>query len=272
MKNKVTILLLLFVFFSGLFLILYPLVSNYVNTKTQSKALAAYGSALAKTKAEDYSQLFAAADTYNDKLKQLPFPLSDCDRLEGYERLLTLENTNVMARISIEKIAVDLPVYHGSTDASLSTAAGHLQGSSLPVGGAGTHAVLTAHRGLPSARLFSDLNQLELEDIFQITVLNRKLTYQVEQILTVEPDDLDQLRIVAGEDYCTLFTCTPYGINTHRLLVRGTRIEAGGEEAPVASSSYVSGPDPLLVVTLVFAAVLIARLAVLLTNNRKTKE
>ena len=226
MKNKVTTILLLFVFAAGLFLILYPLVSNYVNSKTQSQAITAYGAALAKTKSEECTRFFAEADAYNRKLRLLSFPFSDFDQLEGYDRLLCLENTNVMARISIEKIDVDLPVYHGSADATLSRGAGHLQGSSLPVGGAGTHAVLTAHRGLPSTRLFSDLNQLEIGDIFQITVLDRKLSYQVNQIFTVEADDLDLLRIYEGKDYCTLFTCTPYGINTHRLLVRGRRNEA----------------------------------------------
>lgn len=267
-----TILLLLFMFFAGLSLILYPLISNYINSKTQSQAIASYSSALERAKADDFAQLFAEAEAYNEKLKNLPFPLSDFEQLEGYERLLTLENTNVMARISIERIAVDLPVYHGSSDAILSMAAGHLQGSSLPVGGGGTHAVMTAHRGLPSARLFSDLDQLELEDTFQITVLDRSLIYQVDQILTVEADELDQLRIVAGEDYCTLFTCTPYGINTHRLLVRGKRIEVADLEVQVAAPLHIYNTDPLLLMTLIFAAMLIARLAVLLINYRKVKD
>lgn len=269
MKNKVTTILLLFVFAAGLFLILYPLVSNYVNSKTQSQAITAYGAALAKTKSEECTRFFAEADAYNRKLRLLSFPFSDFDQLEGYDRLLCLENTNVMARISIEKIDVDLPVYHGSADATLSRGAGHLQGSSLPVGGAGTHAVLTAHRGLPSTRLFSDLNQLEIGDIFQITVLDRKLSYQVNQIFTVEADDLDLLRIYEGKDYCTLFTCTPYGINTHRLLVRGRRNEA--ETYKPRNAASVSGyrADPLVLLSLILAAGLLVILVVLLRKDKK---
>ncbi|NLC25599.1 MAG: class C sortase, partial [Fastidiosipila sp.] len=226
MKNKMNILLLLLVFFLGLAIILYPLVSNFVNSKNQSQAIAAYDSAVASSQGEDYSRLFAAAAAYNRKLRDLPCPWSDYEQIAGYEDLLSLGNCKVMARISIDKIAVDLPVYHGSSEAVLNIGAGHLQGSSLPVGGAGSHAALTAHRGLPSARLFTDLNRLEPGDTFKITVLDRDLTYRIEEISTVAADDLDRLSILPGEDLCTLFTCTPYGINTHRLLVRGKRLPA----------------------------------------------
>ncbi len=272
MKNKMSILLLLSVFLLGLAIVLYPLVSNYLNSKTQSRAISSYGNAVAAAKTADYSRLFAAADAYNESLRDLAFPLTDYEQLEGYRQMLALEGSNVMARISIEKIDVDLPVCHGSSEAVLSIAAGHLQGSSLPVGGAGTHAVLTAHRGLPSARLFSDLNRLEAEDIFQISVLDRKLLYRVEEIVTVKPDETDRLRIVPGEDYCTLFTCTPYGINTHRLLVRGKRLadgESGVIEDEVITSSRKYDVDFLPALTLVFAAVLMARLTALLVKYKR---
>ncbi len=286
MKNKMNIFLLLFVFFVGLAIILYPLVSNFVNSKNQSKAIASYNSAVGRAKTEDYSRLFAEADAYNRKLGGLAFPLSDYEQLEGYDDLLTLETCKVMARISIEKIAVDLPVYHGSSDAVLNIAAGHLQGSSLPVGGAGTHAVMTAHRGLPSARLFTDLNRLDLGDTFKITVLDRELTYRIVEISTVEADDLDRLRILPGEDLCTLFTCTPYGINTHRLLVRGKRLaEAGpdaefdridglseGEGDKVTTSLRKYNIDLLLPVTLIFAFILLARMLCLLVNYKKLND
>jgi len=286
MKNKMNIFLLLLVFFVGLAIILYPLVSNFVNSKNQSKAIASYNSAVGRAKTEDYSRLFAEADAYNRKLGGLAFPLSDYEQLEGYDDLLTLETCKVMARISIEKIAVDLPVYHGSSDAVLSIAAGHLQGSSLPVGGAGTHAVMTAHRGLPSARLFTDLNRLDLGDTFKITVLDRELTYRLVEIFTVEADDLDRLRILPGEDLCTLFTCTPYGINTHRLLVRGKRLaEAGpdaefgridglseGEGDKVTTSLRKYNIDLLLPVTLIFAFILLARMLCLLVNYKKLND
>lgn len=286
MKNKMNIFLLLFVFFVGLAIILYPLVSNFVNSKTQSKAIASYESAVRRAKTEDYSRLFAEADAYNRKLGGLAFPLSDYEQLEGYDDLLTLETCKVMARISIEKIAVDLPVYHGSSDAVLSIAAGHLQGSSLPVGGAGTHAVMTAHRGLPSARLFTDLNRLDLGDTFKITVLDRELTYRLVEISTVEADDLDRLRILPGEDLCTLFTCTPYGINTHRLLVRGKRLAEAGPDAEfgridglsegdgdkVTTSLRKYNIDLLLPVTLIFAFILLARMLCLLVNYKKMND
>ncbi len=286
MKNKMNIFLLLFVFFVGLAIILYPLVSNFVNSKNQSKAIASYNSAVGRAKTEDYSRLFAEADAYNRKLRDLAFPLSDYEQLEGYENLLTLGTCQVMARISIEKIVVDLPVYHGSSDAVLNIAAGHLQGSSLPVGGAGTHAVMTAHRGLPSARLFTDLNRLDLEDTFKITVLDRELTYRIVEISTVEADDLDRLRILPGEDLCTLFTCTPYGINTHRLLVRGKRLaEAGPDEKfgridglgedegdKVTTSLRKYNIDLLLPVTLIFAIIMLARMLCLLVNYKKLND
>jgi sortase A len=288
MKDKFKIFILFLVFFIGLAIILYPLVSNYVNSKTQSKAIAGYDSAVARAKPGDYAQLFAEADAYNRKLANLPFPLSDYEQLAGYESLLRLENSPVMARISIEKIAVDLPLYHGSSEAVLNIGAGHLQGSSLPVGGAGTHSVLTAHRGLPSARLFSDLNQLEPGDTFRLSVLDRQLLYQIEAISTVEADDLDQLGIKAGEDLCTLFTCTPYGINTHRLLVRGKRLavdedgagagrgdvageDQGGQGDQVTTSLRQCRRELLLPLTLIFASLLIFRLLVVLINYKKGK-
>ena len=147
------------------------------------------------------------------------------EKLSGYDELINVNNTGMMGYISINKIKVEIPIYHTTDKDVLNVAVGHLEGSSLPVGGKGSHSVLSAHRGLPSAKLFTDLNKIEVGDVFEITVLDKKLTYQVDQIRVVEPNDVTELRINENEDYVTLMTCTPYGINSHRLLVRGTRIE-----------------------------------------------
>ena len=175
-----------------------------------------------------------------------------------------------MGYITIEKIGVELPIYHGTEEGTLQIAAGHLEGSSLPIGGAGTHAVISAHRGLPSAKLFTNLDELEKGDTFTITVMNRVLTYEVDQIAIVEPEDTEKLQIVDGQDYCTLLTCTPYGINTHRLLVRGTRI-ATTEKPQIYVAAEAQRMDPLLVAPLVAVPMLLILLIYLLIRYRRKK-
>ena len=226
MQKKKTTIILLISFFIGLSVLLYPSISSYWNSKTQTQAIVDYESMLASYRPEDYSALFAAADEYNQKLARLTYPYIDYEQVEGYREILDVSGTGMMGYISIPKISQELPIYHGTSDAVLAQAAGHVQGSSLPVGGAGTHSVISAHRGLPTAVLFTHLDRMEIGDTFSFTILDRTITYEVDQIRIVEPNDTSLIEIEAGKDYCTLLTCTPYTINTHRLLVRGHQVDA----------------------------------------------
>jgi len=223
-KNKTTIIMILF-FFVGLLILLYPAVSNYFNEKVQSKAIANYETLLEKYSNEDYDNLFNEAYEYNKKLSELDSPLIFYKKIPGYNKILNIKNDGMIGYITIDKINVELPIYYDTTESVLSQSVGHLKGSSFPVGGVGTHSVLSAHRGLPSSKLFTDLDRMEIGDIFTIDILNQKLTYEVDNITIVKPDEIENLKIYADKDYVTLLTCTPYGINTHRLLVRGKRVE-----------------------------------------------
>ena len=221
---KKTTIIVLLCFLIGLSLLLYPSVSNWWNSLHASSVIVEYNAAQKELSAEDYEALFAAAEDYNRSISEIDFPLMYYDQVAGYEQVLNLDGSGVMGYIHIPKIKVKLPILHGTSEGVLQKAIGHLQGTSLPTGGAGNHCVLSAHRGLPSARLFTDLDQIKTGDGFSLTVLNRELHYEVDQILTVEPHEVEALYPVEGEDYCTLVTCTPYGVNSHRLLVRGKRI------------------------------------------------
>ena len=223
-KGKVKVILIV-TFIIGLFILLYPSVSQYINSFNQSTAITDYDKMFLNNKDVDYTEDFNKAYAYNAELAKLRYPLAQYKKLSGYSELINVNNTGMMGYISINKIKVEIPIYHTTDKDVLNGAVGHLEGSSLPVGGKGSHSVLSAHRGLPSAKLFTDLNKIEIGDVFEITVLDKKLTYQVDQIRVVEPNDVTELRIKENEDYVTLMTCTPYGINSHRLLVRGTRIE-----------------------------------------------
>ena len=223
-KGKVK-LILIFIFIIGLIILLYPMVSSYYNSFVQSKAVSNYDKLIINTKDKDYSDLFKDALDYNEKLFNLKYPLAEYKKLSGYNNLLNINNTGMMGYISVNKIKALIPIYHGTGKEVLNIGVGHLEGSSLPVGGKNTHSVLSAHRGLPSSNLFTDLNKLEIGDIFEITILDRKFTYQVDEINVVEPNDVTKLKIKKNQDHVTLMTCTPYGLNTHRLLVRGVRIE-----------------------------------------------
>lgn len=223
-KGKVKVILIV-TFIIGLFILLYPSVSQYINSFNQSTAITDYDKMFLNNKDVDYTEDFNKAYAYNAELAKLRYPLAQYKKLSGYSELINVNNTGMMGYISINKIKVEIPIYHTTDKDVLNVAVGHLEGSSLPVGGKGSHSVLSAHRGLPSAKLFTDLNKIEIGDVFEITVLDKKLTYQVDQIRVVEPNDVTELRIKENEDYVTLMTCTPYGINSHRLLVRGTRIE-----------------------------------------------
>lgn len=249
MKKQKGNRVLLLIFFVGFSVMLYPFFSNYWNSRVQTKAVASYEAQVQNMSETQYQNMFQAAEEYNQELKNIAHPFENYTQIPGYEDVLNITGTGIMGYITIDRIHVKLPIYHGTSEGVLQIGVGHLAGSSLPVGGPGTHTVLSAHRGLPSAKLFSDLDEMEKGDTFQITVLNRVLTYQVDQIHIVEPEDLDDLRADPQKDYCTLMTCTPYGINTHRLLVRGVRVD--GQTGPfVAADAYQIEPKAVAVVTM----------------------
>ena len=225
MKSRKTTIILLILFFIGLSVLLYPSLSSYWNSKTQSEAIVDYESMLSQYKPEDYAAIFDEADAYNKALSELDDPMAEYNRLSDYHKILNVGGTGMMGYITIPKISQELPVYHGTSDGVLSVAVGHLEGTSLPVGGENTHSVVSAHRGLPTAVLFTHLDRMEIGDTFYFTILDRTITYEVDQIRIVEPNDTSLIRIAQGKDYCTLLTCTPYGINTQRLLVRGHQVD-----------------------------------------------
>ena len=275
MKKHLSTILLVGVFLLGLGILLYPSVSDYWNSMHQTRAIGAYEDTLSGMTQKDYSEYFAQAEAYNAALASLPTPLTGYEVLDTleevpkYRDVLDVNGMGIMGYIDIDEIGVELPIYHGTDPSVLNVAVGHLEGTSLPVGGVGTHCVLSAHRGLPSARLFTDLDRLKVGDTFTLTVLNRLLTYQVDQVLIVEPDQVEALAIDPNEDYCTLVTCTPYGINTHRLLVRGRRVENAEEKPVIYVPADMVRIDPLVVTPAVAAPMLLALLIFLLIRYRK---
>ena len=258
-KNLSTIILIL-IFLVGLSVMLYPSVSDAVNRKHQSRAVAGYAEEVEQLSDADYQTYFDAADAYNRQLNTTPNAFYKPDLVSGYAQTLDISGTGIMGYITIPKISVELPIYHGTDEGVLQVAAGHLEGSSLPVGGAGTHAVISAHRGLPSAKLFTNLDELEVGDRFTITVLNRVLTYEVYQISIVLPTEIDQLLPTEGMDYVTLMTCTPYGINTHRLLVRGKRVETTESQKHIRVAADAFRIEPIIVAPILAIPMLLAAL------------
>lgn len=245
-KNWTTILLVVIVL-AGLCLLLYPSFSDWWNSMHQSRAIAAYVETVDAMSQEEIDEILAVAREYNERLwhRQNRWVLSEEEQAE-YNSLLDVSGNGIMGYISIPVIGVNLPIYHGTEESVLQVAAGHLSSTSLPVGGPGTHAAVSGHRGLPSARLFTDLDQLKVGDIFTISVLNEVYTYQIEQIVTVLPEDTSQMNLYQGEDLCTLQTCTPYGVNSHRLLLRGRRIE-NVDGALMAASEAVRVPNHIVI-------------------------
>ena len=223
-KKHISTIIIALIFLAGLGFLLYPTVSNLWNRAHQSRAIATYTKQVEKLDDSQNKEMLKAARKYNKSLlkKSDHWKLSKKDK-KKYESLLDVSGPGIMGYIEVPKIDCSLPIYHGTDEGALQIAIGHLEGSSLPVGGKSTHCVLSGHRGLPSARLFTDLDQMEEGDVFVLNVLGRKLAYEVDQIKVVLPDEMSDLEIVQGKDLCTLVTCTPYGINTHRLLVRGHR-------------------------------------------------
>ncbi len=270
-KGRVSTIILLIVFFVGLSVLLYPTVSDWWNSFHQSRAIVAYTEAVSGLSEEEYEALWQVAEDYNAALASLSFPFTQYDQLlDQYEAALDLTGNGIMGYITIGKIDVELPIYHGTSSAVLNVGVGHLEGTYLPIGGEGTHCVLSAHRGLPRAKLFSDLDQLEVGDCFEVTILNETLTYEVDQILIVEPDQMEALGRVSGEDYLTLMTCTPYGINTHRLLVRGRRTEAAAAALNITDEARQI--DSLLVMPAVAIPLIILLLGGMLVKYRRKKK
>ena len=269
MRSRKIWIILTVGFLIGISVLLYPAFSNYWNSKTSSRAIVDYEAVLQYMEPEDYSAIFQGAYDYNAALYQTEYPFRDHTTVPGYYDTLKIEGTDIIGYVKIDKIGVELPVYHGTSDRVLNKGVGHLEGTSLPVGGENTHSVMSAHRGLPSAKLFTDLDRLEIGDTFQIIVLDQVLTYQVDQIKIITPREIDDLQIVEGMDYCTLFTCTPYGINTHRLLVRGIRIETIAEKPVIYVANDAFRIEPLLVTPAVAAPMLLVFLIHLMVKYRE---
>ncbi len=272
-RNLITIILLA-ALLVGTFLLAYPTVSNWWNTRIQSRAVDDYNDAVTGLSTADYDDIFAAADDYNERLREAGISAFYTPELvEGYYETLDITGTGIMGYVTIEKIQVQLPIYHGTSADVLQVAAGHLQGTTLPVGGESTHAVIMAHRGLPSAKLFTDLSEIVEGDTFTITVLDRVLTYEVDQILIVLPEEVEDIQILEGEDYVTLMTCTPYGINTHRLLVRGHRVDTPDGTTPILLTGEANVIQGVLVAPFIAVIILIPIvLWVLLSPGKRKKK
>ena len=270
MKKHASTIILFVIFFIGLSLLLYPSFADWWNSFHQSRAIASYSQEVANMDDDRYEEIWNAAWAYNCSLVDRPndFLLSE-EQKQNYESLLNIGGNGIMGYIEIPKINVTLPVYHGTEESVLQIAVGHLEWTSLPVGGESSHCVVSGHRGLPSARLFTDLDQLVVGDTFLFRVLDEVLTYEVDQILIVDPDDTEALLIVEGEDLCTLVTCTPYGINSHRMLVRGHRV-ANAEEVKVKRvTADAIQIEPVIVAPLVAAPMLLVLLIGLLIPKPK---
>ncbi len=252
-------IVMVFIFILGLAIMLYPTVSDWWNQRIQSRAIATYQQTTNDMTDEEYAAILDAAKDYNERLSQIGGPLYHYDEVEGYYETLDITGTGIMGYVSIPSIGVQLPIYHGTSDEVLNIAVGHFEGTTLPIGGMGTHSVIMAHRGLPSAKLFSDLDEMVVGDIFTITVLNETLTYEVEDIFIVLPHETEKIELIDGEDYVTLLTCTPYGVNSHRLLVRGKRIANIEEEGVVVVKvpADAAQVDPMAVMPFIAIPLLI---------------
>ncbi len=284
-KRNLSSVLIGAAFLVGLFLLLYPSVADYWNSFHQSRAIMSYSDVVSNLSKEDYEKEINKALNYNAKMavNGLNWDMSD-DEKETYNQILNFTGSGIMGYIQIDKIKITLPIYHGTNENVLQTSIGHLEGTSLPVGAYsydykekkvmdtndGSHCVLTGHRGLPSAKLFSDLDRLVEGDVFSLNVLGETYSYQVDQIRVVEPSDLSELDIVPGMDYCTLVTCTPYGINTHRLLVRGHRVDnPQGDIAIIADAVII---DSVYVAPFIAAPIILILVLIVLFGNKKPKK
>ncbi|MBR3760496.1 MAG: class C sortase [Ruminococcus sp.] len=273
MKKKsslITTIIFTIMLFVGLSVMLYPIVSNWWNSRVQSRAIANYEAAISNMDTSEIEAMLAQANEYNEKIARLDSPFTNYDQIPGYDDILDVSGTGIMGYVSIPVIQVEIPVYHGTSEAVLNIASGHLEGSSLPVGGINTHSVISAHRGHPTAKLFTDLDKLVVGDIFTINVLGAVYTYEIEEINIVLPHEMEKLSVVPGEDIVTLMTCTPYAVNTHRLLLRSHRIET----KYVSNATVISDAtkvDPMLVIPLVASPLVIGLLIFWVFGGKRRK-
>lgn len=270
MKRKASDLILIIAFLAGLSLLLYPGFSDYWNQFHQSRAIAGYAETVAAMDDGEYERLWNAAEDYNRRLAEIAaeYALPD-ELLEEYAQQLNVGGDGVMGYVEIPEIECSLPIYHGTDDTVLQSAVGHIEWSSLPVGGESSHCVISGHRGLPSAKLFTNLDKLVEGDLFFLQVLDETLSYEVDQIRIVEPQELSDLQIEAGKDYCTLVTCTPYGVNTHRLLVRGHRVDNEVLAQTVRVTSDAIQVEPVLVATALAVPVLLILMIWLIVHDSR---
>ena len=276
MKRHITTIAIILIFLVGLSVLLYPYVADYFNSRNQSRAVSSYRDAVGNISEADLSEMFEAARAYNDSLrgKQNRFKPTEEDLAE-YRSLLNITTGGIMGTLEIGAIGVMLPIYHGTSEGALQIGAGHLEGSSLPVGGLGTHTVLTGHRGLPSSTLLTNLDRVEEGDVITLHVLNETLYYRVDRIIVVEPNDFSAMGFDMNKDYCTVFTCTPYGINSHRMLVRGYRIESPEEEIvlkPIIQSEAERIRILIIVIAVVGLSVIILMVIRLVRDLKKNKQ
>lgn len=271
LKQNIVNVILLAVLFTGVGLIAYPSVSNWYNSYHHSIAVMGYAQNVSELDPEMVKRVWASAEAYNRKVAQtgnIWVPTEE--QIAAYKKELNIDESGIMGYVNISKINVQLPIYHTTDEKVLQNGVGHLSGTSLPIGGESTHAVLSGHRGLPQARLFTDLDKIVVGDTFQLHILNRTLNYEVDQIRVIEPTDFSDLTIIDGEDYCTLFTCTPYGINTHRLLVRGHRV--GSTSGNVTVPSDAMRYAPVLIAPFFAAPILLVGLVwLLLTTSSRNR-
>ena len=244
------------IFLLGLSVMLYPTFANWWNEQKVSHTISAYKEDVAKLDESEKNRLLEEARVYNEQLAELNAPFKDFNTIPGYEDILNISDTGIMGYVSIPNINVELPIYHGTSEGVLQIASGHIQGSSLPVGGTDTHSVISGHRGLPSAKLFTDLDQLVIGDTFTINVLNEVMMYEVEDIFVILPDDTEKLSIIPEKDYVTLMTCTPYGVNSHRLLIRAHRIKNIFDKQVKVSGDALQG-DNMTVMSVIFAVLVV---------------
>ena len=272
MKAHLSTILLVLVLVLGVAILLYPTLSDYYNSFHQSRAIASYMEAVESADDHDYEVEWLYARAYNEglKYKSNRFVLSEED-YEEYDRCLNLTGSGIMGYIEVPRINCTLPIYHGTDEAVLQIAVGHIEGTSLPTGGIGNHTVLSGHRGLPSAKLFTDLDQMEVGDEFVIRVMNQVFTYKIDQILIVLPEELDALALDPEKDLCTLITCTPYGVNTHRLLVRGHRTENAELEKSIRVVSDATQIDPRLTAPVFAAPVLMVLFIIMMVRTGRRR-
>ena len=273
MKNKIISFFITIFLLAGLALIIYPTLSDYINNVGRAKDISGYAEAVAHIDKNEYDEILRKANEYNAKKAEgSPHWLLSEKEIEEYNSLLDISGTGVMACVEIPKISCSLPVYHGTDESVLQIAIGHIEGSSLPVGGKNTHSVLSGHRGLPSAKLFTGLDKLEEGDTFTIRTLDEVLTYEVDKISIILPSETEQLAIVPGEDLCTLMTCTPYGVNSHRLLVRGHRVQDSETEEEIRITADALQIDPRIVAPIAATPILIIIFIALVLGELKRKD